>query len=130
MTALLQSDSRRARVNALSLGLHAVTQAAKYYDGSSHYSHSPVAARHGASEVDNHPGDGAHGDTMTTQTHFTLVVWLLLLWDYCDDLLTDAILCDFGHRETIAALDDIEHELEQLGIDNARAAVDALQAMM
>jgi hypothetical protein len=53
-----------------------------------------------------------------------------LLWDYCDDLLTDAILCDFGHRETIAALDDIEHELEQLGIDNARAAVDALQAMM
>jgi len=67
---------------------------------------------------------------MTTQTHFTLVVWLLLLWDYCDDLLTDAILCDFGHRETIAALDDIEHELEQLGIDNARTAVDALQAMM
>ncbi len=56
-----------------------------------------------------------------------LVVWLLLLWDACDDLLTDALLCGLGHRETLAALDDIEHELERLGIDNARAALDALR---
>ena len=56
-----------------------------------------------------------------------LVVWLLLLWDACDDLLTDALLCNLGHRETLAALDDIEHELERLGIDNARAALDALR---
>ena len=64
---------------------------------------------------------------MTTNVHFALVVWLLLLWDYCDDLLTDALLCDYGHRETIAALDDIEHELERLGIDNARRALDTLR---
>ncbi len=63
---------------------------------------------------------------MTTRTPLSLVVWLLLLWDYCDDLLTDALLCGFGHRETLAALDDIEHELERLGIDNPRAAADAL----
>tara|TARA_R110002020_G_scaffold50350_1_gene142351 strand:- start:768 stop:962 length:195 start_codon:yes stop_codon:yes gene_type:complete len=56
-----------------------------------------------------------------------LVIWLLLLWDACDDLLTDALLCGLGHRETLAALDDIEHELERLGIDNARAALDALR---
>ena len=58
-----------------------------------------------------------------------LVVWLLLLWDACDDLLTDALVCGLGHRETLAALDDIEHELERLGIDNARAALDALRAL-
>lgn len=58
-----------------------------------------------------------------------LVVWLLLLWDACDDLLTDALLCGLGHRETLDALDDIEHELERLGIDNARAALDALRAL-
>ncbi len=45
---------------------------------------------------------------MHAQNNFALIVWLLLLWDYCDDLLTDAILCDYGHRETMAALDDIE----------------------
>jgi hypothetical protein len=67
---------------------------------------------------------------MTTRTHFALVVWLLLLWDYCDDLLTDALLCDYGHRETMAALDDIEHELERLGIDNPRAAADALRGTL
>jgi hypothetical protein len=58
-----------------------------------------------------------------------LTVWLLLLWDYCDDLLTDALLCDYGHRETIAALDDIETELERLGVDDARAAVAAIRAL-
>jgi hypothetical protein len=67
---------------------------------------------------------------MHAQNNFALVVWLLLLWDYCDDLLTDAILCDYGHRETIAALDDIEHELERFGVDNARQAADALFGCM
>ena len=66
---------------------------------------------------------------MTTETRFTLTVWLLLLWDYCDDLLTDALLCGYGHRETIAALDDIETELERLGVDDARAAVAAIRAL-
>jgi hypothetical protein len=66
---------------------------------------------------------------MTTETRFMLTVWLLLLWDYCDDLLTDALLCDYGHRETIAALDDIETELERLGVDDARAAVAAIRAL-
>lgn len=66
---------------------------------------------------------------MTTETRFMLTVWLLLLWDYCDDLLTDALLCGYGHRETIAALDDIETELERLGVDDARAAVAAIRAL-
>lgn len=67
---------------------------------------------------------------MRQQQDLTLIVWLLLLWDLCDRIYIDALLCGYGEAETVAALDDIEHELEQLGVPDARAAADALRAMM
>jgi len=65
---------------------------------------------------------------MNTQQRTHLVLWLLLLWDYCDDILTDALLCGDGHLETMAALDDIETELERLGLD-ARDIPGAIRAL-
>ena len=77
------------------------------------------ALRRGDSIYRNQAGmpQSPHGETMTTQQRTHLVVWLLVLWDFCDDLLADALLCGDGARETMAALDDIETELERLGID-------------
>ena len=64
---------------------------------------------------------------MTNHERMRLVAWLLLLWDFCDQLLIDALLCGFGHTETIAALDDVEHELSQLGIDRPAEALEQLR---
>lgn len=64
---------------------------------------------------------------MTNRERMKLVAWLLLLWDFCDQLMIDALLCGFGHTETIAALDDVEHELRQLGIDRPAEALAILR---
>ena len=64
---------------------------------------------------------------MTERQRFRLVAWLLFLWDFCDQLSIDALLHGFGDRECIAALDDVEHELAMLGIDNPSAALASLR---
>lgn len=61
---------------------------------------------------------------MTRREHSHLVIWLLALWEVCDQIYIDALLCGVAEVETVAALDDIEHELQLLGIADARSAAD------
>ncbi len=57
---------------------------------------------------------------MTRRQHSHLVIWLLLLWDFCDDLFVDSLLCGVAEQESAGALDGIEHELMLLGVDHPR----------
>lgn len=67
---------------------------------------------------------------MTARQHSHLVVWLLLLHDFCDDLAIDALLAGFEVRALFDALDEIERELANLGILDPSATLAALRDLL
>ncbi|MGB1711912.1 MAG: hypothetical protein ACPHP1_05005 [Miltoncostaeaceae bacterium] len=48
--------------------------------------------------------------------HTLTIAWLVVLYDFLDDAYLDSLLCDAEAGAIVNAMDDIAHELEQIGL--------------
>ena len=48
--------------------------------------------------------------------HTLTIAWLVVLYDFLDDAYLDSLLCDTEAGAIVNAMDDIAHELQQIGL--------------